>query len=130
MSGVVTSLAEGPSSEAARIEGESWSPQFLGEAQIFVRYVDDEDLGVFSTAVLVDPGLHCFVGEVTRTGILNSEGSWTDPFCFVAEAGRTYRMRYRTQGYEVIDVADRSTVASGGWTQQLELPASPASDDD
>ena len=126
MSGVVTSLVEGPTSEAARIEGEAWSPQFLGEAQIFVRYVDDEDLGAFSAAVLVDPGPHCFVGEVTRTGIFNSEDSWTEPFCFVAEPGRTYRMRYRARGYEVIDVTDRSTVASGGWTQQLELPVSPA----
>jgi len=128
MSGVVTSLAQTTTTEPARIEGEPWRPLFLGDAQIFVRYVDDEDLGVFSAAVLVDPGLHCVVGEVVRTGILNSEDGWTEPFCFVAEAGHTYRMRYRSRGYQLIDEASRSVVAEGGWTQQLELPASGAAD--
>ncbi len=129
MSGVVTSLAAQSTSEPARIEGEAWSPMLLGDAQIFVRYVDDEDLGGFSAAVLVDPGRHCFIGEVIRSGILNSEDGWTEPFCFDAEAGHTYRMRYRTRGFQVIDDADRSVVAQGGWTQQLELPASRAADD-
>jgi len=118
--GVVTSLAERPATEPARIEGNPWRPLFLGDEQIFLRYIDDENLGVFSTAVLVDPGSHCVVGEVIRSGILNSDDGWTEPLCFEAAPGQTYRIRYRASRYQMINTEDGSVVAEASWVGQLE----------
>lgn len=126
--GVVTSLAETPATEPARIEGDQWRPLFLGDEQIFVRFVDGENLGMFSTAVLVDPGPHCVIGEVIRSGAFNSDDGWTEPLCFDASAGATYRIRYQSGGYQMIDEANRTVVAEGGWTNQLDLAAPPAGD--
>ena len=126
ISGVVTSLAEKSATEPARIEGDQWRPLFLGDEQIYVRFVDSENLGVFSTAVLVDPGPHCVIGEIIRTGVFNSDDGWTEPLCFNADAGRTYRIRYHLRGYQMIDKANRTVVAEGGWTNQLDLAAPAA----
>jgi hypothetical protein len=128
MSGVITSLAERPATDPARIEGDPWRPLFLGDEQIYVRYVDSENLGVFSAAVLVDPGPHCVVAEVIRTGVFNSDDGWTEPLCFDAAAGHTYRITYRSRGYQMIDEENGSVVAEGRWTNQLAVPASPTSD--
>lgn len=127
ISGVVTSLAERPATEPARIEGDQWRPLFLGDEQIFVRFVDGENLGMFSTAVLVDPGPHCVVGEVIRSGTFNSDDGWTEPLCFDASAGATYRIRYQSGGFQMIDEENRTVVAEGSWTNQLELAAPPTS---
>ncbi len=124
ISGVVTSLAERPATEPARIEGDSWRPLFLGDEQVYVRFVDGDDLGVFSTAVLVDPGPHCVIGEIIRTGVFNSDDGWTEPLCFDAAAGRTYRIRYHLRGYQMIDRENRTVMAEGSWTNQLD-PATP-----
>ena len=124
--GVVTSLAETSDTEPARIEGDQWRPLFLGDEQIFVRFVDGENLGMFSTAVLVDPGPHCVVGEVIRSGVFNSDDGWTEPLCFDADAGGAYRIRYQSGGYQLIDEANRSVVAEGGLTSQLDVADSPA----
>jgi hypothetical protein len=125
--GVVTSLAETSDTEPARIEGDQWRPLFLGDEQIFVRFVDGENLGMFSTAVLVDPGPHCVVGEVIRSGAFNSDDGWTEPLCFDAGAGATYRIRYQSGGFQMIDAADRSVVAEGSWTSQLDVEDPPTS---
>ena len=118
--GIETSVTENPITLPARVEGNRWRPLFLGEEQIFVRYVDDENMGVFSTAVLVDPGPHCIVGEVTRSGLFNSDDGWTEPLCFDAQAGQTYRMRRRAGRYQMVNAKDGSVVAEGGWVSEIE----------
>ena len=124
---MVTSIAETSATEPARIEGDPWRPLFLGEEQIFVRFVDGENLGVFSTAVLVDPGPHCVVGEVIRSGAFNSDDGWTQPLCFDASAGGTYRIRYHSQRYQMIDEANGTVVAEGSWTSLSDLAVPPTS---
>ena len=118
--GVITDVSQGAEGERALIEGDE-RPLFLGDERLYVRFVDTEDLGGFSTGVYVDPGGHCIVGELTRSGLFNSEDGWTEPLCFEAEAGHVYRLRYRSGQYQIVDDEDGSVLARGGRTSQRPI---------